>query len=909
MSDQSNIALVLEGTLWGVPVKLQLIRTPEIDHGGLEVRYENQPLDRSQEVSELLDNAPFELKIPKGISIDFFQKRLGKDLAKALGASLGSLDFQYSWGPDKKAKGFFVQLKLDKLLGKLPGLPEGSVSGHVFAGYVMEGSVHHFLRNQGGAWLAKEIQPGFVFGGIIEVGGHRFTLENPQPTLIPAYQSRDQKPETSNDVNVGQDIPQVLKTNGQPTWIDLGSRKAGPITLHGLGFRMHKGKVTVLVRAEMTFGGLSLALLGVGVDVTLATLMKSPKKAFAFRMQGLGLSFQTKAFSIAGFFEKTSLDKEEYAGGILFKTKAFAITGIGAYAEEEGYKSIFGYLSVDVSLGGPPSFFVLGLVACFGYNRQLLVPSIEKLNEFPLIKYAIDSSDGPSQDKTKAVAEFNQKLAPYIPPKRDHVFFGFGVKFSTYRVVTTVAMLTVAKGDDLEFNLLGISRLVLPPGSSGVVMVFVEIALRGSYSINKGILQIEGRLSNQSYVFSQSVKLTGGFAFYAWFKDQGTAKAGDFVITVGGYHPQFKPQPHYPTVPRLGFEWKVGEYLSLSGAMYLALTPVAIMAGGAFEAIFKAGGLKVEFHFNADFLISWKPFAYDARLRISIHLSYHIDTWLVNRTLSLNLNVKLHIWGPDFSGKALLEFRVCRMGFSIPMEFGSGPKKPEPLSWPDFKKGFLSCELNTKSPEKNKQSKLLSMIVRSGLIEEHGEGQTKTWVVNPKELSIAIESVIPATTIMVNGKKVGEVKPKNYCIPLVEADNVTSELTVDLEKYEDRDWKKAELSMNTKPVVKNMPRAIWNDRSKTDKNLQLSSDTSLPLTVGILLGTGKTQGRKAYKIKLDAFRLKTIKGQEAEEDRLEPTSFDQFLIMDQERYPAKNFVNSPLGELLDDKTASLTCQA
>jgi hypothetical protein len=92
---------------------------------------------------------------------------------------------------------------------------------------------------------------------------------------------------------------------------------------------------------------------------------------------------------------------------------------------------------------------------------------------------------------------------------------------------------------------------------------------------------------------------------YFWFDGP---HAGDFVITLGGYHPLFKKPAHYPTVPRLGFNWQVGSVLSLKGEMYFALCAHAIMAGGRLEASFKLGSLWTNFIAEAHFLISWKPY-------------------------------------------------------------------------------------------------------------------------------------------------------------------------------------------------------------------------------------------------------------------------------------------------------------
>ena len=891
---ESNVQLVLKGTLWGTPVTVHLERTEAFQRGQLTVSLPERPLDVGKQAKEILGEN-FELKLPGALDIYFFNKENeGATAIKALGATYGALDFQYCWKGEGEYA-FFVNIQLDDLLAKIPGLPEGAITGHVFAGYMIKEGLSHFVKDSDGVWQIKEAAKGFLCGGELTVAG--------RPLALPTLPDLKAMPLSLPDID-----ELTTPQDNKPNWVDMDGHKAGPIKLHSLGVSMQDGKVRVLVRADMTLSGLTLSLLGAGVEVELNKLIKTPLKAFHFKMLGLGLAYQRKGFAIAGFFEKLDMDKEEYAGGILFKTNHFAITGIGAYSDEEGYKSIFGYLSVDVNLGGPPSFYVLGLVACFGYNRQLLIPDIDQINEFPLVRYAIDSSTGPDFSQGNPLVEFNKKLAPFIPPKRDHLFFGIGVKFSTYRVVTTVALLTAAQGDDLEFNLLGISRLILPPGNNGAVLVFVELALRGSFSFEKGLLQVEGRLSNQSYIFSQSVKLTGGFAFYAWFKNQGTARAGEFVITVGGYHPRFGVPAHYPTVPRLGFEWKVGESLTLAGKMYLALTSRAIMAGGAFEALFKAGGLEAEFHFNADFLISWKPFAYDISLRVSMHISYHIDTWLVNRTVSLGLNVGLRIWGPDFSGKALLEFRVLGIGFSIPMRFGSGPKKPQKLKWNEFKKSFVSEELAQNGTQQEGQSRLLSVMSRGGLIGEMQKGQQSIWVISPEEFALAIESIIPVTAIAIKDDQVDAPKTlqDDYAIPLVEESKVKSTLSIGLEKpgVEGETY----LQLVATPVNKNMPKAVWSDTVVVTEKDKLSADTTLPMTVGVeLRPQERDRKNQLFTMNESAFRADAKAGKgDISEDQLPEASFDDFLIMDLNRYPKTGFATTPLLHVLDDSTESLT---
>src|SRR5205807_166790 len=127
----------------------------------------------------------------------------------------------------------------------------------------------------------------------------------------------------------------------------------------------------------------------------------------------------------------------------------------------------------------------------------------------------------------------------------------------------------------------------------------VELAFRVSVKPAAGEFAAEALLTENSFVFHPDCRLSGGFAFYAWFGNN--PHAGDFVLTVGGYHPRFNVPAHYPQVPRLGINWPMDK-LSIKGEAYFAITPSCIMAGGGLEASYKDGSLEASFSARADFL-------------------------------------------------------------------------------------------------------------------------------------------------------------------------------------------------------------------------------------------------------------------------------------------------------------------
>ena len=91
------------------------------------------------------------------------------------------------------------------------------------------------------------------------------------------------------------------------------------------------------------------------------------------------------------------------------------------------------------------------------------------------------------------------------------------------------------------------------------------------FSSSEGVLWVQGQLTDNSWLLYEDVRLTGGFAFVTWFKGE---HRGEFVLTLGGYHPDFH-RDGYPVVPRLGLRWQFGSNIVIKAGSYFALTSEA----------------------------------------------------------------------------------------------------------------------------------------------------------------------------------------------------------------------------------------------------------------------------------------------------------------------------------------------
>lgn len=545
-------------------------------------------------------------------------------------------------------------------------------------------------------------------------------------------------------------------------------------------------KITFAMDASLNVGGLSLSLDGLGVS--------SPLEKFepTFQLRGIGIDYDGGPVQIGGSF--LHLGDNDFAGTALIKTEQLTISAIGEYAIVDGATSLFIYAVLDYPLGGPSFFFVTGLAAGFGYNRSLLMPAIDDLETFPLVAEATAGAGLPKD----VMAELN-KLGQYVPPDPGQYFLAVGVKFNSFKQINSFALLAVSFGKRFEIDVLGQSTLIVPaplPGSAKVDPVArVTIVLLARFIPDEGLLAIDARITPDSFILSEKCHLSGGFSFYTWFKGK---HSGDFVVSLGGYHPAYAAPPHYPVVPRLAFTWQVAPELVVKGDAYFALTSHALMAGGHLEASYQSDSLRAYFKVGADFLISWQPYHYDAEAYINIGGSY--DTAL--GTIHVDLGAHLHLWGPEFAGTAELDLYVA----TVHAHFGDQTQKEKTtIEWSEFQKGFL--------PE---QKDMVGLALEGGMVAAGDPTTNHLGIINPKQLRLVTNSPVPSSKlqfglpeVLIDGKQVN-VAP-------VGAEDVTSTHTVNVYRKNGSDIKNFSTEFHVESVIKKLPAALWGKPNGTSK--------------------------------------------------------------------------------------------
>lgn len=568
----------------------------------------------------------------------------------------------------------------------------------------------------------------------------------------------------------------------------------GPAHFERIGAGLAAGNITFAMDASLNVGGLSLSLDGLGVS--------SPLEKFepTFQLRGIGIDYDGGPVQIGGSF--LHLGDNDFAGTALIKTEQLTISAIGEYAIVDGATSLFIYAVLDYPLGGPSFFFVTGLAAGFGYNRSLLMPAIDDLETFPLVAEATAGAGLPKD----VMAEL-KKLGQYVPPDPGQYFLAVGVKFNSFKQINSFALLAVSFGKRFEIDVLGQSTLIVPaplPGSAKVDPVArVTIVLLARFIPDEGLLAIDARITPDSFILSEKCHLSGGFSFYTWFKGM---HSGDFVVSLGGYHPAYAAPPHYPVVPRLAFTWQVAPELVVKGDAYFALTSHALMAGGHLEASYQSDSLRAYFKVGADFLISWQPYHYDAEAYINIGGSY--DTAL--GTIHVDLGAHLHLWGPEFAGTAELDLYVA----TVHAHFGDQTQKEKaPIEWSEFQKGFL--------PE---QKDMVGLALEGGMVAAGDPTTNHLGIINPKQLRLVTNSPVPSSKLQFGTlEELKSIDGKQVNVAPVGAEDVKSTHTVNVYRQDGLHIKNVSTEFQVESVIKKLPAALWgkpNGNSKPEVNAE-----------------------------------------------------------------------------------------
>ncbi|GGQ54158.1 DUF6603 domain-containing protein [Kitasatospora griseola] len=380
-----------------------------------------------------------------------------------------------------------------------------------------------------------------------------------------------------------------------------------PIGL-GVSFRAQLGPITAVVEqvglnAELAFRSDGSGNLG---PVDLSFGFRPPK--------GVGLSVDAGAVKGGGFLSFDP-DRGEYAGALdlefagLVELKAVGLISTRMPDGTDGFSLLvvittdFGATGIQLGYG----FTLLAVGGLIGLNRSM---NLQALVE-GVRTGAVQSVMFP-KDVIANAPRILSDLARYFPPEQGRFLIGPMAKIGwgtpTLVSVSLGVVIEIPPGD---IAVLGVLQCLLP--SADLPLLALQVAFVGALEVDKSRLWFFATLFD-SHVLTMTID--GGMGLLVAWGD-----APDFVLTVGGFHPSFKPPPlPFPVPARLTVDIlnRPGQLIRVSG--YFAVTSNTVQFGAAAELRLGFGGFGVEGHLSFDALFRFSPFAFTIAISAGVTL-------------------------------------------------------------------------------------------------------------------------------------------------------------------------------------------------------------------------------------------------------------------------------------------------
>jgi hypothetical protein len=540
-------------------------------------------------------------------------------------------------------------------------------------------------------------------------------------------------------------------------------RNIGPFSLlrAGLNYMTKDGAnvISLDLDAEIQLGPMHLVLEGLTFDVPISQV--DDGSVWKPHLMGGAVGGAISgAVRFDGQLNVLSQSPINLTGGVMVSVEnQIGVAGMAGYATTKDETSFFGYGFLKFPADLPQPIEIEGAALGFSYNRDLLIPTVEKLNNFPFIAAAMSFSNPagaysnpfpPDPTASGALDGALAILGTTAPPKDGAYWFTAGVAFSLAgRTLKGFVLLSIEIGCETRIAAVGELRATVPPEAAFVSktpkILFIDTFLDIIIDATGGLISVDAYIKDNSFIVEQNAKLTGAFALRIWTGGDHRRK---FVLSVGGYSPHLNlaSYPYYPTVPRLKMSLQLSDMVQVQGETYFALTSALVTYGVSFQISAKFGPVKVWANILFDVLLAWDPFHYDLDVELEFGATARVKVLFVHISVTAHIGAGLHIWGPTFTGKARLDFMLFSVSFHLG---GNASPTPDPIAWTEFKTRYLPPVPSDGGGPPDDQDKTvvgLDATADQMITLKRAISDDIAWVVDPETTIITTRTVIPANS-------------------------------------------------------------------------------------------------------------------------------------------------------------------
>ncbi len=381
---------------------------------------------------------------------------------------------------------------------------------------------------------------------------------------------------------------------------------------------------------------------------------------FAFKPpSGVGISINAGLVSGGGFLYVDSA-RGEYAGAIQL---AFAdFLSLGA----------IGLIDTRLPDGSPGFSLLILITADFGTGLELgfgftlnAVGGLLAVNRTMLFQPLMDAVRSGAidalmfpHDIVASAPKIISDLQAIFPPQPGTFLIGPMAKLGWGEpTLVSLSLGVIAEIPGGDVAIVGVLELALP--ADDLALLVLQVNFAGALEFSKQRMYFFASLYDSHILF---ITIEGEMGLlFAWGDD------ANFVLTVGGFHPQYNPPPlPFPTPKRISLDIINESYARIRADAYFAVTTNTAQFGTQAEYFFGFSALSVTGHSSFDALIQFSPFHFS----VSVSTSFSVQVFGLG---VFGVDISLTLEGPEpwhAHGTASLSFLFFSIGIGIDFTWG-----------------------------------------------------------------------------------------------------------------------------------------------------------------------------------------------------------------------------------------------
>ena len=378
--------------------------------------------------------------------------------------------------------------------------------------------------------------------------------------------------------------------------------------------------------------------------------------------KGVGLSLNAGVVSGGGYLY-IDTDRGEYAGALQLEIADFlSVAAIGLISTKmpDGSRgfSLLIIITADFGTGIQLGFgfTLLAVGGLLGLNRTILFQPL-----MDGIKTGSVQSIMFPQDVIANAPRIISDLRAIFPPQEGVFLIGPMAKLGW----GTPTLLSLSLGVIIEIPpgdvaILGILKMALP--AEEVAILVLQVNFAGVLEFDKQRFYFFASLFDSHVLF---ITLTGDMGVLFAYGDD-----ANFVVSVGGFHPQFNPPPlPFPTPQRIAIDLINESYARIHADGYFAITTNTVQFGTHSSYFFGFSALSVEGSSGFDALIQFSPFHFTVEISTQFSVKvFGLGVYGVGIDVTLEGPAKWHV-----HGTASLSFFFFSVDIGIDFTWGDNP--------------------------------------------------------------------------------------------------------------------------------------------------------------------------------------------------------------------------------------------